>query len=172
MGGDSGWDVIAGAAALFTAALAALGSLGAGWLAARSRRVMAERRETSGVAIEEDIERLAALAAALGEPPHRVVQRNADISVGQRSDTAREIDVLKGRVAKIEERLPDDAVLDKVASLNEALLAKGLENVQKEIDRLQQSMLTRWDVVTVLFATLAAIAAVVGAVVGIVDLAG
>lgn len=172
MGAESGWDFMAGAAALLTAVVAALGSVAAGWLAARSRRAMTKRREVSGQAIEEDIERLAALANALGEPPHRVVQRSAGIGLGQRSETDREVDVLKGRVAKIEERLPDDAVLDKVASINEALLAKGLESVQKEIDRLQQSMLTRWDVVTVVFATLAAIAAVVGAVVGIVDLAG
>lgn len=66
------------------------------------------------------------------------------------------------RLAAIEERFPDAAAIDKIASVNDAIMATKIEALEKTVVELQSKMLTRWDVALVLFAVLGALSALVG----------
>jgi hypothetical protein len=69
---------------------------------------------------------------------------------------------LEKRLAELEDRLPADATLDKVASVNDAILATKLEAVEESLKQLRNSTLSRWDVVIVVFAILAALGGLLG----------
>lgn len=87
---------------------------------------------------------------------------------------------LDARIADLEKRLPAEATLEKVASVNDAILATKLESLDeslkqlreqslKELEGLSNSMLGRWDVAVVVFAILAAISGILGAIFGIIN---
>lgn len=165
-------DFLDGAVPAFLVALLGVAISGlSGFLSERAKKESSQERERAAAVVDAEIERLAALANSIGKPPHRILIDEENIKLSGDPGLTTEIAVLRGEIAQIKERLPDEAVIDKVASINEALLAKGLENVQRALERLEDRTLTRWDVVTVVFAVLAAVAATVGAVVAITKLA-
>lgn len=70
---------------------------------------------------------------------------------------------LKERLQAIESRLPTDSVIDKISSINDALLAQRLEQLSQRIDNLESNQLTRWDVAVTLATVMGGILIVVGA---------
>jgi len=58
---------------------------------------------------------------------------------------------LNERIEKIEERFPSSATLDKVASVNDAILATTVEELAKSIKRIEDKMINQWDVAKVVF---------------------
>lgn len=80
------------------------------------------------------------------------------ITVPSQSDIDEQLAPLRERLAEIERRFPGEATLEKVASVNDAILATSLENLAASVARLEKSALTKWDVVTVNFMVLAALA--------------
>jgi membrane protein YqaA with SNARE-associated domain len=69
---------------------------------------------------------------------------------------------LKQRIEQIEQRLPDRNVVDKIASVNEAVLATHVELLQEAVKRLEEKMLSKWDVAAVVFTVIAALGGLVG----------
>ena len=69
----------------------------------------------------------------------------------------RKVDELKKRVEEIEKRFPKEATLEKIASVNDAILSTNLEALSESIKRIEERMLTKWDVVKILFQILAAL---------------
>lgn len=58
---------------------------------------------------------------------------------------------LDKRLRNIELRFPADSTLDKISSVNDAILATNLESLTARIEKLEENMLTKWDVATVMF---------------------
>lgn len=76
------------------------------------------------------------------------------------------------RIAKIENRFPDEATLDKVASINDALLSERIDQLSKQVENLENKMLSNWDVALVVSGIVAGIIAVVGATYGVLKIFG
>jgi len=76
---------------------------------------------------------------------------------------------LKKRVEAIETRFPKEATLEKIASVNDAILATQLEAMSDSIKEIQKNILTKWDVVKILFAILGALGVIVAIIFGILN---
>lgn len=70
---------------------------------------------------------------------------------------------VRGRLEAIERRFPDDATIDKIASINDALFAQRIEQLSTRIEKLEEKLLTKWDVALIVSIVAAGIFAVVGA---------
>jgi hypothetical protein len=68
------------------------------------------------------------------------------------------------RLERIEQRFPDESTIDKIASINDAILATKVEQLQKALEQLEPRLLTKWDVATIVFAVLAAIGGLAGVI--------
>ena len=77
------------------------------------------------------------------------------------------INTISERISKIESRFPEEAKLEKIASINDALLCERIDQLNKQIEILEKKSLTKWDVVIVVSAIIGGIAFVVGAMYGI-----
>lgn len=75
---------------------------------------------------------------------------------------------LRTKVDEIENRFPSEATLEKIASVNDAILATNLENLAESVKRLEERLLSRWDVVKVVFQIIAALGALIGIIFAII----
>jgi predicted RNase H-like nuclease (RuvC/YqgF family) len=81
-----------------------------------------------------------------------------------REEFERMLTALRDRLEQIERRFPEEAAIDKYASVNEAVLDTKIEQLQKSIENLESRILTKWDVATVVFALFSAIGVVAGTI--------
>jgi CHAD domain-containing protein len=88
------------------------------------------------------------------------IQKQVDESVSE----------LKKRIEAIEARFPQEATLEKISSINDAILATQLEAISNSIKTIQDNMLTKWDVVKIVFTILLALGGIAAIIFGIVDL--
>ncbi|QTJ32035.1 hypothetical protein [Xanthomonas citri] len=70
---------------------------------------------------------------------------------------------LRKRLESIENRFPDDSTIDKVASINDALFAQRIEQLAARIGKIEDKILTKWDVALIVSIIAAGIFSVVGA---------
>lgn len=88
-----------------------------------------------------------------------------------KNDVQKEIDLrvvsLKERIADIEKRFPKQSTIDKIASVNDAILATQVENLDKSIKQLHENLLTHWDVVKIVFQIIAALGGLIGVILAI-----
>ena len=77
--------------------------------------------------------------------------------------------VLQKRVEEIDKRFPREATLEKIASVNDAILATNLESIAETVKRLEEKMLTKWDVAKTVFQILAAVGGLVSLAIAIVN---
>ncbi|MGH3695052.1 MAG: hypothetical protein ACRDRX_13875 [Pseudonocardiaceae bacterium] len=78
---------------------------------------------------------------------------------------------LRSRLEDIEQRFPDKSEIDKIASVNDAIMATRIEALQESVKRLQKQVddqLTKWDVATIVFAVLGTLGVIVGLVFGVI----
>lgn len=80
------------------------------------------------------------------------------------------VDELKKRIEAIESRFPQEATLEKIASVNDAILATQLETLSDSIRAIQDKMLTKWDVAKIVFAILSVLGVLVGLIFVIINL--
>lgn len=80
------------------------------------------------------------------------------------------VDDLKKRLEAIEARFPQEATLEKLASVNDAILATKLETLADSIKTIQDKMLTKWDVAKIVFAIFSILGILVGLIFGIINL--
>ena len=80
-----------------------------------------------------------------------------------RKDVDNRMTEVRTRLEAIEKRFPNDSTIDKVASINDALLAQRLEQLAASISQLENKILAKWDVALIVSAIVAGIFAVVGA---------
>lgn len=86
------------------------------------------------------------------------------------NEVSNKIDEVKKSVEEIEKRFPKEATLSKIASVNDAILGTNYENLLKSVERIETKMLTRYDVVKIVFLILGAIGVLTGIVFGIIRL--
>jgi hypothetical protein len=79
---------------------------------------------------------------------------------------------IQDRIVKIENRFPDEAKLDKVASINDALLSERIDQLSKQVENLENKMLSHWDVAVVVGGIITGIIAIVGATYGVLKATG
>lgn len=79
---------------------------------------------------------------------------------------------VRGRLEAIEKRFPDDATIDKIASINDALFAQRIEQLSTRIEKLEEKLLTKWDVALIVSVVVAGIFAVVGATYAVLKVFG
>ncbi len=79
---------------------------------------------------------------------------------------------VRGRLEAIEKRFPDDATIDKIASINDALFAQRIEQLSTRIEKLEEKLLTKWDVALIVSIVAAGIFAVVGATYAVLKVFG
>lgn len=75
-----------------------------------------------------------------------------------------EVTVLQERLERIEQRFPEESTVEKISSINDAILATRVEQLQRSLDNLESRLITKWDVVTVVFVVLGAVGVVAGAI--------
>lgn len=75
---------------------------------------------------------------------------------------------LKDRIEEIEQRFPSQDTVDKVASVNEAILATQVENLSEAIKGLEQRILSKWDVAKIVFQIIAALGGLIGVILGLI----
>ena len=95
-----------------------------------------------------------------------------EISEFQQAKIKREVEdrteVLKERLEKIEKRFPEENTLEKLASVNDAILGTKVEELQKSIERLDSKLLSKWDVAKIVFTIIGALGALVGLTITII----
>jgi len=80
------------------------------------------------------------------------------------------VNELENRIKAIEARFPQEATLEKIASVNDAILATQLDAMSNSIKDIKDKMLTKWDVVKIAFAILAALGGISAIIFGILNL--
>jgi len=86
-----------------------------------------------------------------------------------REELERELREIQQRVHKIEDRFPEDAKLEKIASINDALLSERIDQLAGQISALEKRILTHWDVAKIVSTIVGSICAVVVATYGIIQ---
>ena len=76
---------------------------------------------------------------------------------------------LNSKIRKIEERFPEQGTIDKVASVNDAILATQIEAINKRLESIELKMLSKWDVAKIGFQIIAAFGAIIGIALGIIN---
>ena len=103
----------------------------------------------------------------LKEVEQGIVQGVSDQQGISRDQVTAEVDErmkgLKERLQAIENRFPEEASIDKIASINDALFAQRIDQLSARLDKLEEKMLSKWDVATIVSVIAAGIFAVVGA---------
>ena len=79
------------------------------------------------------------------------------------------IEEINKKIETIEARLPKKATLDKLASVNDAILATQIEALTESVNDLKKNMLTKWDVAKVVFAIIGALGVISGIIIGILN---
>jgi len=91
-----------------------------------------------------------------------VAERDAPESVKKEIHEIRE--AFQERLERIEQRFPEEATLEKIASINDAILATKIEQLEKSVEELGNRILSKWDVATIVFAVIASVGGVAGAI--------
>tara|TARA_B100000508_G_C11432154_1_gene264006 strand:+ start:439 stop:951 length:513 start_codon:yes stop_codon:yes gene_type:complete len=112
------------------------------------------------------------IARAQEQIADRIASRPGGDLVQVKEELTNELVEFRDRIAKIEGRFPPDADLDKVASINDALLSERIDQLTKRLEGVEARILSKWDVALVVSAILGGISAVVAATVAVVRFLG
>jgi len=78
---------------------------------------------------------------------------------------------IKNRMNQIEDRFPTDSTLDKIASINDAILAKNIETLSESVKNIEKKLLSKWDMAKVVFQILTVLGVLVGIIFTVIELA-
>lgn len=74
------------------------------------------------------------------------------------------------RIDAIEKRFPKTTTVEKIASVNDAILATKIEDLIVRIEKIEEKQLSKWDVATIVFAVLAALGTIVALIAAIIKM--
>lgn len=80
-------------------------------------------------------------------------------SINLVKEVDKQVAALAQRVEQIESRFPSETIIDKVASVNEALLALHVDVINRRLDKIEADRLTEGNVFTIVIGVLAALGA-------------
>jgi hypothetical protein len=75
------------------------------------------------------------------------------------------VEEVRSRVGSIEIRLPNKSTLDKIASVNDAILATKIDNLESYLAKLEANQVTKWHVVKIVLAITGAIATILSLII-------
>ena len=97
------------------------------------------------------------------------------IAAAQQEEIKKQVEerteVLKQRLETIEKRFPKESTLEKIASVNDAILGTKVEELQRAIERIESKLLTKWDVAKIVFTIVGALGALIGVALAIIKYA-
>lgn len=134
-----------------------------------------------GIGVSYQIEKKASPEAQVASQLLKEVEQGIVEGVSDREGLSREqvrkevehqMTEVQGRLEAIEKRFPDDATIDKIASINDALFAQRIEQLSTRIEKLEEKMLTKWDVALIVSTVVAGIFAIVGATYAVLKVFG
>ena len=79
---------------------------------------------------------------------------------------------VKKRIKKIEDRFPEESQIEKIASINDALLAERIEQLSKQVQSIEARILSKWDVALTVGVIISGIIAVIVMTYGILKAFG
>lgn len=82
-------------------------------------------------------------------------------------DTEQVVLGLADRLERVEGRLPDQGTIDKLESINDAIMATKIDALELEVRRLGDAALTKWGVALIVFSVLGVLAALIAALAAI-----
>lgn len=88
------------------------------------------------------------------------------------SEVDDKIQALMARLQAIENRFPEESLINKIASINDALFAQRIDQLSAHVTTLEGKILSKWDVATIFSLASGAIFTVVGATYSILKLIG
>jgi hypothetical protein len=77
------------------------------------------------------------------------------------------VEEVRSRVGSIEIRLPNKSTLDKIASVNDAILATKIDNLESYLAKLEANQVTKWHVVKIVLAITGAIATILSLIISL-----
>jgi len=80
----------------------------------------------------------------------------------------KKFDELKKRLEEIENRFPKEATLEKIASVNYAILGTSIEALSGSVKRIEEKLLTKWDVAKIVFQILGVLSFLLGIIFAII----
>lgn len=182
-----GIEVIASLAAGFAAA--GVSAVFARLSALRRKRLEEQRNEYEQVyrkTISAFLEKYASLykSRQAGESWIEILEESATASSSSPITSGRfmskeevkgEIDerikTLNERIKDIEVRFPEQDTVEKIASVNEAILATQIENLAESIKNIEAKILTRWDVAKIVFQIIAVLSSLIGIIFAVIAFA-
>ena len=78
------------------------------------------------------------------------------------------IDELGKRIQEIEKRFPKNSTLEKISSVNDAIMATNIEALSESVKRIESKILTKWDIVKIVFEIIAVLGVLIGIVFSII----
>lgn len=126
-----------------------------------------DKRKTS-IELTKDVQqRITKLAT--GNLPNDVYSKYlVDLSIIESELNIKFADILL-KITEIENRFPKDVTLDTIASINDALLETGLENIKEEIKQLKDKAITKWDVAYIVIQVIGVLITLLGISLAIIN---
>lgn len=146
-------------------------TLAAGLSASGGAISVFEQRRRARRANQQALAHEASADEAVSEALKRAVERlTSSMPSSSSPDELRKlISLLEARLEAIEDRLPDTESIDKIASVNDAILATKLEEVDRTLTRLEQNQMTTGRVFGLISAFLGVLFALAALIPWIVD---
>ncbi len=172
---------------VLSVAIGSIASIVSAWLSLNRKRMLEEKRKRADESIRRainmsigeyskqiapsDIEEFYKSLVNLEEleTPSELVQSDEAITEKIKEKMDEKLNHLNDKISKIEERFPDQGTIDKVSSVNDAILATQIEAINKRLENIENKMLGRWDVAKIVFQIIAAFGAVIGAALAIIN---
>jgi len=105
-----------------------------------------------------------------------IVARVESLPLASRDEMQKEIEgqmhEVSDRIKKIEDRFPEESQIEKIASINDALLAERIDQLSKQVQALESRTLSKWDVAVTVGAIISGMIIVVGATYGVLKALG
>lgn len=105
-----------------------------------------------------------------------VARVEAALPLASRDEMQKEIknhmEEVSERIKKIEDRFPEEAQIEMIASINDALLAERIDQLSKQVQALESRTLSKWDVALTVGVIISGIIIVVGATYGVLKALG
>lgn len=84
----------------------------------------------------------------------------------------RQIADVEDCIRKIEGRFPEEAKIEKIASINDVLLTARIDQLSEQLKHIEERILSKWDVAVVVGLIIAGIIAIVGATYAVLKATG
>jgi hypothetical protein len=82
----------------------------------------------------------------------------------------KQLEEVGARIEKIERRFPEESQIEKIASINDALLSERIDQLSKQLENVEKRVLTKWDVAVLVSMMMGGVAFVVGATYSVLKL--